>query len=445
VVKYLTESSNGQYVLGTGDFYEFVHDQVQQAAYTLIDEKSRPSKHLEIGRLLLSGTKETELEERVFDIVTHYNLGADFLTDQAEKVRAAELNLIAGRKARLAAAFAASIAYLKLGLSLLGEKMWQNHYRLTLDLHNELIEACYQNSQYQDVKTLFGTIIEHARQDIDAAIAHKTMIKSRTIVNEPAEAIRIAEEYLEKLDVSLDQIRESDLSVDELYELPPMEDHEKLAALEVLVAITTTVTMFTPERLPSVIFTMLNIISRHGNSTVSSFAYVHYAMHLCFARQYDDGNRFGQLAADLLEKYPIQGRASQIVNMRCTWVSHWRHSVHDLTAPLKTYHRMAMQEGDIEWSLYTLANYTTFLLTSGVPLEFCLSEAELGIHLCQTWNQEFTQLVFLMFAQSALNLTGRSANPIQLEGKWFSEESMLPKLEGNHMLITAYGLLKMTL
>jgi len=66
VARLLTFSSGGQYVFEVGDAYEFVHDQVQRAAYTLMDATTRTLKHLEIARLLCSGTAESELDERVF-------------------------------------------------------------------------------------------------------------------------------------------------------------------------------------------------------------------------------------------------------------------------------------------------------------------------------------------------------------------------------------------
>jgi len=422
-----------------------VHDQVQQAAYTLIDAKSKISKHLEIGRLLLADTNESELEERIFDIVNQYNLGADWLTDQAEQIQLAKLNLQAGRKSKISSAFSASAEYLKQSASLLGENKWQDHYRLTLDVYNELIEACYLTIQNEEVKVLFDTILDHVKQDSDSSVTHKMMIMSKIGENELSEAIAIAEGYLERIHVTFDNARHSNLSVDELYKLPPMKDKEKLAALEILMSITTPIIFSAPERLPSLIYTMLNIISQYGNSVISSFAYTWYATNLCLMQQYHEGNIFGQLGVDLLDKYPYSGMASKIMDMQYAWIRHWKLPVHDLIAPLKTYHQIGMQEGDFEWGLYCLLNYTLLLWGVGEPLEVYVSEAEPGISLCESKNQEVTLHMFLLFAQSALNLTGKSAHTTRLEGKWFSEENMMSRLEGNHMLLTLYRLLKMTL
>ncbi len=445
VVELLAAGVGGRCVFQLDGAYAFVHDHVQQAAYHLIDAESRTRKHLEIGRTLLADTRQTELEERIFDVVAHYNLSAHLLTDRAERLELARLNLVAGRKARRAAAFAASAAYLKQGLTLLGEGAWRDHYRLTLDVHSALIEVCDLNVQYEEVEALFAAITENAKQDVDAGVAHKVLIMSCFARHELSRAISLAERYLERLDVTLDSERESDLSITELLDLPQMEDREKLAAMEILAAMTISVQLSAPERLPSVVCTMLNLISRYGNNKISGFAYSRYAMTLCSMQRYEEGNRFGQLAVDLLEKYPHPGRAAEIMNAQCATIRHWTQPIHDQTIPLKTYHRMAMQAGDFEHGIYCLLNYTLLRWGSGIPVEQCLVEIEPAISLCQSKNQQVSLQVALLFAEFALNLTGMSRATTQLEGKWFSEETMMSRVSGDQLLLAFYGLLKMEL
>jgi len=423
----------------------FVHDRVQEAAYALVPPEDRDRIHLTIGRILLADTDDTDLEERIFDIVTHYNLGVNLLTDPAERLELVRLNLVAGRKARLAAAFAASAAYLKQGLILLGEGAWRDHYRLTLDVHSELIDACQLNIQYEEVEALFDAITANAEQAVDAGVAHRVLITSCIARHELGRAISLAEGYLERLDVTLDSERESDLPIAELRDLPPMENREKLVAMEILMAMASPVLFSEPERLPSVVYTMLNLIRRYGNNSISAFAYASYAYSLCFMQRYQEGNRFGQLVIDLLEKYPHPSRAAGIMNTLYTNVLHWRQPVHDQITPLKTCHRMAMQAGDFEYGLYSLLNYTFLLWGSGKLLEHCLAEFELTISLSESKNQQTSLQAALMLAQLALNLTGRSPSTTQLEGKLFSEETMMSRLEGNHYLLAIYRLLKMML
>ncbi|MEA5517147.1 ATP-binding protein, partial [Nodularia sp. UHCC 0506] len=54
--------------------YKFIHDRVQQAAYSLISKKEKPLIHLSIGQLLLKNTSNDEREAIIFDLVNQFNI-----------------------------------------------------------------------------------------------------------------------------------------------------------------------------------------------------------------------------------------------------------------------------------------------------------------------------------------------------------------------------------
>jgi predicted ATPase len=103
----LREAVRGGLVLVSEHTYRFLHDRVQEAAYSLIPEESRAAAHLRIGRLLLSHTPPDRREEAVFEIVNQLNRGADLITSQDERDQLANLNLIAGERAKVSTAHTA--------------------------------------------------------------------------------------------------------------------------------------------------------------------------------------------------------------------------------------------------------------------------------------------------------------------------------------------------
>src|ERR1700756_1320600 len=71
--------------------YKFIHDRVQEAAYSLIPEVSRAEAHLRIGRLLVAHTSPQKREETIFDIVNQLDRAVGLITSQEEREKLAEL------------------------------------------------------------------------------------------------------------------------------------------------------------------------------------------------------------------------------------------------------------------------------------------------------------------------------------------------------------------
>ena len=67
--------------------------------------------HLRIGRLLAARTAAEELEEKIFDIVNQFDRGAALITTAAEREQVAGLNLMAGKRAKAATAYASALQY----------------------------------------------------------------------------------------------------------------------------------------------------------------------------------------------------------------------------------------------------------------------------------------------------------------------------------------------
>src|SRR5260370_14175971 len=74
--------------------YRFVHDRIQEAAYSLIPEESRAASHLRIGRLLAAHTPPEKREEAVFETVNQLNRATALITSPHEREKVAELNQI---------------------------------------------------------------------------------------------------------------------------------------------------------------------------------------------------------------------------------------------------------------------------------------------------------------------------------------------------------------
>ncbi len=167
--------------------YKFLHDRVQQAAYSLIPDDQKKQTHLEIGQLLLKNTPTEEIEENIFDIVNQLNIGRELILNHLERDRLAELNLIAGKKAKLATAYEAAGKYLNTGLELLSGDSWQNHYDLTLGLYIEAVEAEYLNANFEQAEKMANIVLQKARTLLEKVKIYETKIQYRSLVSSGSE------------------------------------------------------------------------------------------------------------------------------------------------------------------------------------------------------------------------------------------------------------------
>ena len=69
----LEEAVRAELVERRNNSYRFIHDRIQEAAYSLIPESLRAKEHLRIGRLLAAHTPPEKREEAIFEIVNQLN------------------------------------------------------------------------------------------------------------------------------------------------------------------------------------------------------------------------------------------------------------------------------------------------------------------------------------------------------------------------------------
>src|SRR5262249_30871479 len=124
----LWEAVRAGLIFRSEDSYRFFHDRVQEAAYSLIPEESRAEAHLRIGRLLEAETPPEKQEDTIFEIVNQLNSGAALITSREEREHLAELNLIAGKRAKTSTAYTSALKYFAAGAALLLDEPWERQH-----------------------------------------------------------------------------------------------------------------------------------------------------------------------------------------------------------------------------------------------------------------------------------------------------------------------------
>ncbi|MDI4238768.1 AAA family ATPase [Bradyrhizobium sp. Arg237L] len=131
---HLWEAVRSGLIFRADNSYGFLHDRVQEAAYSLIPKELRAEAHLRIGMLLAEHTPAEKREEAIFEIVNQLNRGSQLITSVEDRERVAELNLIAGRRAKLSTAYDSALKYLRAGRALLAEETWERNHQLIFSI-----------------------------------------------------------------------------------------------------------------------------------------------------------------------------------------------------------------------------------------------------------------------------------------------------------------------
>src|SRR5262249_7598816 len=165
----LAEATEAGLVLRGEDGYAFCHDRIQEAAYALVPEGERAAVHLRIGRLLLANLPASDTSGKVFDVVNQLNRGATLVSSPEERLRLAELNLIAGRRARATSAYASALVHLAAGEALLSEEDWKRHYGIRFYLALHRAECEFLTGELSAADACLSRLKERARGRKDLA------------------------------------------------------------------------------------------------------------------------------------------------------------------------------------------------------------------------------------------------------------------------------------
>ena len=149
--------------------YRFVHDRVQEAAYSLIPEELRGEAHLRIGRLLAAHTPPEKREEAIFDIVNQLNRGASLDHLAQEREQLAELNLLAGKRAKASTAYASALNYLTAGAALLAEDCWERRHELTFALELNRAECEFLTGALAEAEQRLAALSARATDPVERA------------------------------------------------------------------------------------------------------------------------------------------------------------------------------------------------------------------------------------------------------------------------------------
>ena len=422
---HLWEAVRSGLIFRADDSYRFFHDRVQEAAYSLIPKELRAEAHLRIGMLLAAHTPPAKREEAIFEIVNQLNRGSHLITSLEDRERVADLNLIAGRRAKTSTAYDSALKYLRAGSTLLTEETWERNYELVFAIEYLIAECELLTAEKVTAEDRMSRLAQRAKGRHDFCIVTRLRLTLYTTLDRSDLAADVFLDWLRRDGTSWsshptreDVMREYERiwvllgrrAIEELIDLPLITDPDVLDTLDVFTEIMTPSQLFDEHLNSLVICRLVTLSLEHGNCDASCFAYVWLAM---FAGprfdNYKDGFRFGQLGYELVEKRGLTRYQARIwMNMGST-VLPWAKHVAGGRELVRRAFDAAYRIGDLTFASYSWDQLVTICLAAGDRLAEVQTECENGLAFAR--RVRFGLVIELCGAQLGLILTLRGLTP----------------------------------
>jgi predicted ATPase/serine phosphatase RsbU (regulator of sigma subunit)/tRNA A-37 threonylcarbamoyl transferase component Bud32 len=427
--------------------YKFLHDRVQQSAYSLIPETEKKSTHFKIGQLLLQNTTPEERKNNIFALVNQLNFGIEITTEelpllstQSDKNLLAELNLIAGQKAKASAAFEAAANYFNLSLRLLAADSWQTDYDLTLTIYVETVEAEYLNANFARAEQLLEVVLQEGKTLLDRVKVYEVKIQCYISQYRFSEAINTGLEVLGNLGISLSQmsecpgiliqalskkLAEENKQIEDLANIPEMTDPYHEAAIRILLTVKSALDITNSDLLSRVVCAMVDICLTYGNPALAAGVYVNYGVFLIEAGDIDLGYRFGQLSLRLLEQFDTKKIKVFVLQYFNSYIRHFKDHVRDTINPLQDAFNSGLETGNLEFACYAILINNLHTFFAGNELDLLDVKTRDYVSLIGKLKQSHSFEAIKMYRQLYLSLLGQSSRATELSGDNYNEKESL--------------------
>ena len=395
----LWEAQRLEFIFRLEGSYKFVHDRVQEAAYSLIPEELRADAHLRMGRLLIAQIPQEKREEAIFEIVNQFDRGAALITSQKERDQIAELNLIAGKRAKASTAFASALKYLATGATLLDDDSWERRPDLIFALQLDRAECEFLTGQTELADERLTTLSSRAANTVELATVTCLRLELYTALDRTDRAVDVFLDYLRHLGIEWsphpteEEARREyeriwsqigNRQIEKLIDLPLMTDPTSRGTLDVLTKVFVPMSFTSPNLILLTVCHAVNHSLERGNGDGSCIAYLWLGKIAGpYFGDYKSGIRFGQLGHELAEK-PALGRFEAQAHLWfAQFIVPWTKHVVAARELIGRAFEAANKTGEITTASYTFDNLNTNLLASGDPLAEVQRQAEHGLEFVE--------------------------------------------------------------
>lgn len=426
--------------------YRFLHDRVEQAAYSLMDDDRRQETHLRLGRLLRARGADGLGEKALFDIIDHLNLGAARISDPAERLELARSNLTAGKRAKAAVAYEAAAGYFEAGAALLGASGWAEEHGLCFALHAELAECETLSGRSEKAEPRLVDLLERASSTLDRARICALQVFLYVTLSRFADSVRAGRAGLRLFGIDLPETEEQGAAalqaelaelqvnlagrrIEALVDAPALADPEQRVVQELLMHLFLSGSAVLRVLALVSVVKGVNLTLKHGHSELSARAYMLYSFAFSSgpgARE--DAGAFGALALALHTKRREVDQTCQMMLLHGTHIHLHKHIGAALPDLARGY-QAGLEAGQLFYASYTCNTIVTLKLGLGHELGALRAEVAQQINVIQRAKILSAVAVQIIARQMIASLEGRIEDRRSLSDGAFDEAAFMAEVE----------------
>jgi signal transduction histidine kinase len=412
--------------------------------------------------LLLKNTHADALEDKMFDIVNHLNLGRTLLQKKEEQEELVQLNLLASKKAKHSNAFGPALNYVLIGTELLIEDDWEIQYNLIYELFLERAICEHMVGNLEAAEELLRIVLKKARNKLDRAKVQTEMELLYLSQGRHQDVIDTILNTLEELGFEVPEQSNPDdiLMTSKILRKKAFDMIGNRSIEELLYCSETTVPIAIEAHkhlynlAPSSFFLNMNLYLwlgaqnlelavRTGNTELASFNYSVCGLSLLVQGELNLAYKFAKLGVELSNKYQSNRMKGACYFHFClinSWKNHFKSDVRYACLG----YQFALDAGDyffMTWSAYTHVRGLTLM---GSPLKNIVEQVNRYVGLVKKINYE--NAAFLIASQRmALALMGKTRSNDSYDDDEFDESTFVQEVSAyeNPALIFNYYIYKL--
>ena len=373
----------------------FAHDRIRQAVYSLIPDEEKCKIHLSIGSLYLESFRETKRMDEIFDMVNHLNIGRDLIYKKDGRIELADLNIMAGNKAKKSTAYSVALNYFEIAKSLLSDEEWKLMRDKFFTLLLEQANTAFLSGDLLKAEAICGHLSKIASSNLEKGSVSNIKISVLAFEGKLSETIDEIRKTLQLVNITLPESTEEiwrkmheegtkmqqllvEMTIDDLVNLPLMDDPEKLMAVQLLQMAPLAFQANSPLFNLSFMI-MFELTLNYGISPLSciSFSGFGHTLGKVF-NDFKTGYKLGEASFALISKFKAESQKPWVYYF-FPYISFWRVHYKESIDYYDLAYRSGLKNGDLVHATYAVSHKNNLLMWVGKNLTECKAETDNAI------------------------------------------------------------------